>query len=248
MQALLLAAGMGKRLGKYTENKTKCMVEINNTTLVERVINNLLDIGINKLIVVIGYKGDVLRKYLVENFKNMKFEFIENNDYSTTNNIYSLWLAKEKLIEDDTILIESDLIFEKKLLEELINQKDDNIAVLSKYQKFMDGTVVTLNTDNNIQRFFEKSEFNKEMEKDYYKTVNIYKFSKEFLKNEYIPFLKTCMDVYGKNNYYEIALKIISNLGRSKIKGLDVSKMTWYEIDNEEDLNNAKELFKNKDE
>ena len=102
MQALMLAAGMGKRLKKYTANNTKCMLKIQDKTLIERAIEALLEAGVTKLILVVGYQGENLKKFLLEECKNpkvkeMEFKFIDNSVFDKTNNIYSLSLAKEEL-------------------------------------------------------------------------------------------------------------------------------------------------------
>ena len=110
MQAIILAAGMGKRLGELTQNNTKCMVKVNGVTLIDRLMTQLSELSLKKIIIVIGYQGEKLRSYLGENYLNTKIEYIYNPIYDKTNNIYSLALAKESLQEDDSLLIESDLI------------------------------------------------------------------------------------------------------------------------------------------
>ena len=115
MQAIILAAGMGKRLGELTQNNTKCMVKVNGVTLIDRLMTQLSELSLKKIIIVIGYQGEKLRSYLGENYLNTKIEYIYNPIYDKTNNIYSLALAKESLQEDDSLLIESDLIFDDSL-------------------------------------------------------------------------------------------------------------------------------------
>ena len=132
MQALILAAGTGSRLGKYTKENTKRMLEINGKTLIQHAIEKLSNAGITKLIMVVGYKKDNLIKHLGMRYKNVKIEYVENPVYNSTNNIYSLYLAKEKLSEDDTILIESDLIFEENILTDLIKDRRKSLAVVDK--------------------------------------------------------------------------------------------------------------------
>ena len=248
MQALMLAAGMGKRLGKYTKGNTKCMLTIQDKTLIERAIEALLDAGIKKFIIVVGYKGDNLKKYLLEECKNpkikeMKLEFIENDIYDKTNNIYSLYLAKDKLMEDDTILLESDLIYDYDLIKRLVYNPEPNLVTVAKYQEWMDGTVIKIDNNKNITEFIEKKDFNfNELDK-YYKTVNIYKFSLEFARSEFVPFLNAYIKAYGENEYYELVLKIIAYLSRSQLKALDVSDITWYEIDDAQDYDIANCLF-----
>ena len=248
MQALMLAAGMGKRLGKYTADNTKCMLKINDKTLIERATEALLDAGINKMILVLGYKGDNVKKYLLEEcsnprIKEMEYVFIDNDVFDKTNNIYSLYLAKDELAKDDTILLESDLIYDYDLIKRLVASKEKNLVSVTKYTQWMDGTVIRVDDDNNILEFIEKKKFSFEEIDDYYKTVNVYKFSKEFINKEFISFLDAYIKAYGENEYYELVLKIIAHLSRSSLKALDVSDIKWYEIDDGQDLDIVNCIF-----
>ena len=180
MQALILAAGMGRRMGKYTESATKCMVTVAGKTLLERAVEALKEAGINKLILVIGYEAEKVREYVaIKNF-GIQIEYVYNYDYETTNNIYSLYLARDYLEKDDTILLESDLIFESEIIKKVVESKEKNMAVVAKYEHWMDGTVVVLDHKKRIIDFIDKTRFKYEDADSYYKTVNIYKFSKEF--------------------------------------------------------------------
>lgn len=253
MQALMLAAGMGKRLGRFTKNSTKCMVPVNGKTLIEYAIEALIQCGIKKFVMVVGYKSEVLINFIKEKFpeerlNGMKIEFIENPIYDKTNNIYSLYLAKNCLAEDDTLLLESDLIFKKKILSSLISSSDKNVAVVSKFEPWMDGTCTLLNCENQITQIVDKTAFKWNHTEDYYKTVNIYKFSKDFSKNYYIPFLEAYQKAFGENEYYEQVLKVISFLSSTAIKGMKVSGDDWYEIDDAADLAIAEDRFANNEE
>ena len=248
MQGLMLAAGMGKRLGKYTKGNTKCMLNVAGKTLIERAVDALKNVGINRLVMVVGYKSENLKKFINENIKDMEIVFIDNPDYDKSNNIYSLYLAKEWLEKDDTIMLESDLIYENKMIEELVKDKNKNVALVAKYEQWMDGTVVTLDDKNRITSFVEKKDFKFDRTDEYYKTVNIYKLSKEFSKNEYIPFLEAYMKAYGLNEYYELALKAIAHLSRSDLKALPIKNIKWYEIDDAQDYDIVNCLFANENE
>ena len=253
MQAIMLAAGMGKRLKQYTKNNTKCMLKIQDKTLIERAIEALLEAGVNRLILVVGYKGENVKKFLLEECKNpkiksMRISFIDNPIYDKTNNIYSLSLAKDELIKDDTILLESDLIYDYELINRLVKNPCKNLVSVAKYEQWMDGTVIKIDEDNNVLEFVEKSKFSFNEISEYYKTVNIYKFSKEFAKKEFLPFLDAYMKAYGENEYYELVLKIISHLSRCELKALDVSDINWYEIDDVQDLTIAISMFANNNE
>ena len=248
MQAIMLAAGMGKRLKKYTKNNTKCMLEIHGKTLIERAIEALLEAGVKKFIIVIGYKGENLKNFLLHECKNEKIKemeliFIDNPVYDKTNNIYSLWLAKDELLKDDTLLLESDLIYDYDLIKRLVDNKEKNLVSVAKYEQWMDGTVIKIDKDNNVKEFIEKKNFLFEEISEYYKTVNVYKFSKDFSKKQLLPFLEAYMKAYGENEYYELVLKIITHLSRADLKALDVSDITWYEIDDAQDLGIAISKF-----
>lgn len=245
MQALMLAAGKGSRLGRYTKDNTKCMLEVNGKTLLERCIDALKEANINKLVLVLGYKKDNVINYIKDKGldKKIEIEYVFNEDYDITNNIYSLFLAKDIFKREDTILLESDLIYEPSIIKELIESKYDNAAVLAKYEQWMDGTVVTLDSEKNILEFIEKQDFDYGKINKYYKTVNIYKFSKEYIEKYYIPFLEAYVKAYGNNCYYELVLKVISGINKSLLKGYVIKNKKWYEIDDCQDLDISELLF-----
>lgn len=248
MQAIILAAGMGKRLGELTKNNTKCMVEVNGIRLIDRMITQLSKFNLNRLVIVVGYEGKKLIDYIGHRYDDiLKIEYINNPIYDRTNNIYSLALAKEELCKDDTILLESDLIFEDRMLELLINHRDPDLALVTKYETWMDGTMVCVDNDRNITNFVPKEAFCYENADVYYKTVNIYKFSSEFSKYQYVPFLEAYCRVMGNNEYYEQVLRILLHLHSSTLKALPITNEKWYEIDDVQDLDIASTIFSDKD-
>jgi len=248
MQAIILAAGMGKRLGEYTRENTKCMVSVNGVPLINRLLNQLSGLDLNRVVIVVGYEGEKLMSYLGTEYSGLKLEYVINPIYDKTNNIYSLGLAKDKMVEDDTLLVESDLIFEDGMFELILGNSFPNIALVAKYESWMDGTMVRIDKDNNIVNFVPKSSFSYEDVEFYYKTVNIYKFSKKFSIERYIPFLEAYMKCGGKNEYYENVLRILSFLNPQELKALPVMDKKWYEIDDKQDLDIAETLFSEPDE
>jgi histidinol-phosphate/aromatic aminotransferase/cobyric acid decarboxylase-like protein/choline kinase len=247
MQALMLAAGMGKRLGKYTNSHTKCMVQVCGKTLIEHAIDALLQANITRLIMVVGYCADTLVTFLNEHSCGMEIEFVYNNDFAVTNNIYSLYLAKEQLIRDDTILLESDLIFDPQLIQRLILLPQQDVVAVSPYQHWMHGTVTRLDEKGFISEFISGSDFQYSDISQYYKTINIYKFSKEFSERFYVPFLEAYLRAYGTNEYYEMVLKIIASIQNTGLTGLVISDLPWYEIDDVQDLDIAETIFSEPD-
>ncbi len=246
MQAIILAAGMGKRLGELTQGNTKCMIRVGSETLIERVLRQLDALHLSRIIIVIGYKGAELQEYLANVSVQTPLVFVENPIYDKTNNIYSLYLAKDYMREQDTLLLESDIIIEDAVLSKLVHHPYPDLALVDKYESWMDGTVVTIDDENRIQRFIPNSQFRYEEIPEYYKTVNIYKFSQAFSEHMYVPFLEAYSSALGNNEYYEQVLRVITMLDNSPLRALPLEGEQWYEIDDIQDLDIAESIFTDK--
>ena len=265
---------MGRRLGDYTKDNTKCMVPVNGVKLIDRLLGQLAKQQLSRVIIVVGYKGKELREYIgkswgqvfdvnsteswgqvldVNSFNQatcphdsrspLTIEFAENPVYDKTNNIYSLAIVKDKLQEDDTLLIESDLIFSDRMIPMIVDNPYPNLALVAKYETWMDGTMVRLDDEQNIVNFISKDAFDYNDVDSYYKTVNIYKLSRQFSQQKYVPFLDAYTKAVGNNEYYENVLRIISLLNNHDMKALPIGGEKWYEIDDKQDLDIAEALF-----
>ena len=244
MQAIILAAGMGKRLGEYTRDNTKCMLPVNGRPLIDRTLDMLASLGIRRVVIVVGYQAQNLIDYIGQRYADrLDIEYVNNPIYDRTNNIYSLSLASEQMAQDDTLLLESDLILEPSILQSLVDDPRPNLALVAKYESWMDGTMVRIDSDNNIVNFIPKADFCYDDAPRYYKTLNIYKFSRDFARNKYLPFLNAYTKAVGNNEYYENVLRIISFLNSHDLKALPVGEAKWYEIDDKQDLDIAEALF-----
>ena len=243
MQAIILAAGMGKRLKELTSEATKCMVKVNGVAMIDRMMGHLDKLGLSRIVVVVGYEGQKLMDYIDALGVLTPIVYVDNNIYNKTNNIYSLYLAKDYLVQEDTILLESDLVFEEAVLHRLINHPYPSLVLVDKFESWMDGTVVTLDEQDNIKSFVAKREFDFNRIDEYYKTVNIYKFSKEFSELYYVPFLEIYCKALGTNEYYEQVLKVITFLEDPHIKAVKLEGEKWYEIDDAQDLDIAETIF-----
>lgn len=233
---------MGRRLGEFTANNTKCMLEVNGVRLIDRMFHQLAGFDLSRIVLVVGYEGQNLRDYIVKHYSSWPIIFVENPVYDTTNNIYSLWLTRKYMAEEETLLLESDLIFEDSVLREVVESPYANCALVSKYQTWMDGTMVRIDDDNNIVNFIPKKAFKYSDTAYYYKTVNIYKFSRDFLINHYLPFLEAYIKVLGNNEYYEQVLRVITLIDKCDMKALPITA-SWYEVDDVQDLRIAETIF-----
>lgn len=248
MKAIILAAGMGSRLKALTKDNPKCMVKVNGETLIERVLSQLDKCNLEEIILVLGYKKDVLKEYINNLGIETKISYIDNDIYDKTNNIYSLYMAKEEMLKNDILLLESDLIFDDSILKNLTADTNKNMAVIASYEPWMDGTCVKLDSENNIIDFVTSKKFDFNDTKDLYKTVNVYKFSKEFNKC-YIKFLEAYLSSNGENQYYETVLETMINVLPNELKGFVLNdNQKWYEIDDKQDLDIAESIFSSNDE
>ena len=243
MQALILAAGMGRRLGKLTRNSTKCMLEINGRRLIEYSLDAIVEAGINSIVLVVGHGAEELYAFLGDSYRGADIRYVHNPIYARSNNIYSLLLARDYLQQDDILLLESDIIFDKSIITDCINEPSPDVVVVAKYQPWMDGAIAILNEGNCISSFVFKEAFDYMDSGKYFKTVSIHKFSKEFCRDKLIPFLVAYTTAKGIDGYYEEVLKVLAFIDSSQLKALEVGEKIWYEIDDIQDLDIASVLF-----
>jgi len=235
--ALLLAAGTGSRLYPLTKNEPKCLTMVNGTSILERLISNLKQHGFKRLVIVTGHLEHCIRNFLGNQSGDLKIEYVFSPKYKSTNNIYSLWMARN-VINEPFLLVESDLVFDKSLLKDMLIP--DRIAS-ARMQPWMNGTCVTINEFKYVKAFLS----NKAAEEDEghkYKTVNIYSISKKSWSGIVKQLDKHISD--GKvNDYYETVFAEMIDEGSLSLKNVFFDHKPWYEIDTLEDLAKAEKIF-----
>ena len=244
MKAIILTAGFGKRMRPLTHTTHKTLLEIGGKTIIGRIIDGLCDNGVTDIVVVTGYMRNELIKFLTTNYPHLNFGFINNSRYAQTNNIYSMALAFEAIdIDDDIILIESDLVYEPAVISRIVELKHPNAALVDKFRSGMDGTVVSLAGDvisNIIPPHLQGSDFDFS---DKYKTLNIYKFSKDFCNTVFKRLLTYYARVIDDNCYYELILGILIYMQRETIYAEVLTDEKWAEVDDPNDLRVAEFVF-----
>ncbi len=244
-QIIILAAGYGRRMRPLSYHTHKTLLQIGNKTVLQRIIDSLLEFNISDINIVTGYQELEIKNYLQKTYPLLKFNYISNPRYAETNNIYSLALAFEYLkIDKDIILIEADLIFDSSILIRLLNSPYKNVALVDKYRSGMDGTVVTIDSEkqtitNIIPPHLQGNNFNFN---DKYKTLNIYKFSQDFCQKDFGKLLQFYAKTLDDNCYYELILGLIIYLGKADVFAEIVTEK-WAEIDDPNDLRIAEFVF-----
>jgi len=234
--ALLLAAGTGSRLYPLTQNAPKCLTMVNGMSILERLIASLNLHGFKRLVVVTGHLETQIRDFLGNQVGGMKIDYIFSPLYKTTNNIYSLWMAR-KFINEPFLLFESDLVFDESLLDAMMYP--DRIAV-AKMQSWMNGTCVIINRFHRVKAFLADNADGFGETK--YKTVNIYSLSLNYW-HEIVKRLDTRISDGKVNDYYEIIFAEMIADGSLSFENVSFDGKPWYEIDTIEDLAKAEKLF-----
>lgn len=129
MIAVILAAGMARRLRPLTDHCPKCLLEVGGRTLLGRTVDAIHAAGISRIVIVTGYRADMIRSYIAGHYPGGDFSFIDNPDYDTTNNIYSLWLARQHADGREFLLLDSDILLDPRLVERVAATSVTSLAV-----------------------------------------------------------------------------------------------------------------------
>lgn len=233
--ALLLAAGTGSRLFPLTQNSPKCLTLVNGKSILERLVIILKKKGFKRLVIVTGYQEIFIKEFLGTISGNMTIEYVYSPLYRTTNNIYSLWMARN-IINEPFVLVESDLVFDESQLDNMISP--DRIAI-APMAPWMNGSSVLINQFNIVKKFVNG---NSNLGEIRYKTVNIYSFSLSTW-HAIIERLNEYIEANNVNCYYETVFSEMIANGKLSLQTVLFDNKLWYEIDTIEDLVEAEKLF-----
>jgi len=242
LPAVILAAGKGQRLGDLTDTTPKPMVEVAGCKIIDNLIDQLIKFGTDRIVVVTGYLHDTLAAHLQKYATRTEIIIIENIDYATTNNIYSLWLAREYLT-NGFFLFEADVFLEEEITRQLLLSKEENIILVGKFTELMNGTVVSLSADLSITGMYLKRHQTSDFKfTDKYKTINFYRIGQDFAQNYFVQELNNHIERGDLNSYYELIIQ--EALKRNfQFRGLAANNLKWWEIDTPEDLKYCEGLF-----
>ncbi len=246
-RAVILAAGKGDRLHPLTADLPKCLVEVGGQPMLERALRALARQGIAEAVIVIGYRGEIIRNRIGSCFAGIEIRYVEAPDYAATNNIRSLWDARAYL-EEDTLLLEADVVFDEGLISALLAQPGSSAAV-APYRRGLSGTVVCCDAGGGITNFVLGADQDERFDvTQSFKTVNLYLLRKELLNDHLLP--RLCREVEAGNiqQYYETVFRdCVAERAVTDLKAVDVSESRWCEIDDLRDLEAAEFLFLDRD-
>lgn len=235
--AVLLAAGIGSRLQPITDDAPKCLTDVNGTTILKRLIGNLSELGFRRLVLVVGYLEGHIRDFLASSAHGMTVECISSPKYRTTNNIYSLWVAREA-IHEPFLLVESDLVFDTAVLKGM--QQPDKMAV-SRILPWMKGTTVAVDHSQRVTGFHFGGHHSAPDELTY-KTVNMYSFSLPSWRRV-AKRLEHYVSTGRVNVFYEMVFAEMVAEGSLSFQAVHFDNERWYEVDTLDDLRQAEQMF-----
>jgi choline kinase len=240
MQAIILAAGLSKRLRPLTDTTPKCLLKIGDKTILEMTIDNVLKNEINDFVMVTGYRENMIKDFISIKYPELNIHYFTNSNYENNNNSYSLWKAKEK-IHEDCILLDSDILFDYRIISKLLNSVFTNcLAVNTNHKLGKEEIKVIIDSSNKIQHI------GKVLNPDdcYGESIGIERFSFNFFKDLGIVLDRKVNKEHNVNEFYEVSFQELINKGNG-IFAVDVSEYKSMEIDTLEDLKRAKSEFFN---
>jgi choline kinase len=235
MKSVILAAGISARLRPLTNNTPKCLLKIGGKTILERTLDNLLAYNLNDVIIVTGYLEDQIKNFVTIHYPKLNVTYIFNDKYDTTNNIYSLWMTKDLVMNNDVLLMDSDILFDKKILGLLLNSEFSNCLALRSDHKLSDEEIkVRLNIDKSIAEISKTVDLKQAIGE----SIGVEKFNAEFT-NELFEILDRKILVENKVKiFYEAAFQDAINDG-NKIYAVDIGALKCIELDFAEDIEKA---------
>ena len=232
MKAVILAAGIASRLKPLTNNTPKCLLKVGEKSILQRTIDNLIKNKITEIVVVTGFLNEMIENFLTANYPEVSFKFLYNAQYDSTNNIYSLWMTKDALLGNDMLLLDSDIVFDSRIIGELISSSHPNALALRTADEIGEEEIkCLLHKDGSIKEIGKKI-----VPQDAVgESIGIEKFSKEFVSRLFEILDKKILEDNEVNIFYEAAFQDAIDSG-SKIYPVDVKDLKCMEIDTKDDF------------
>ena len=238
MKTVILAAGAGSRLKPLTDHMPKCLLKVGVKSILEMTIENLLATNNSEIIIVTGYLENKIREFIRERFPYLQITYIYNKLYASTNNIYSLWLAKDEVLGDDMMMLDSDIVFDERIISKLQNSGYKNCLALKRHEVHDEeikvktdahGCVIEIGKEVNVSQAEGES-------------IGIEMFGKEALTELYFILDRKVVTEKEVNQFYEAAFQELSD---NNLFIVDTTEYFCMEIDTEEDLKIAEGLSLN---
>ncbi len=236
MQAIILAAGCNRRMGKAAQDIPKCLIELEGKTILERIIENLLFVEIDRIVMTVGYLHKKIRTFVRENFPDLDITYLFNSDYENNNNSYSLWMTR-KVVKGGGILLDSDIVFDARILKKLfVSPYTDCLAVCTNQKLGAEEIKVTV-----LDGTGRISEIGKDIDPKTAlgESIGIERFSGEFMQELYRVLDRRILKESRINEFYEASFQEMIQNGHP-IYAMDIGIHKAAELDFPEDVKYAR--------
>lgn len=238
MKAVILAAGIASRLRPLTNHTPKCLLKVGDKCLLERAINGLIANNIRHIIIVTGYLQEQIVSFVNGNYPDLTVEFIYNEEYASTNNIYSLWLAKNSIKNDTIILLDSDILFDPLVVKAVIDEPYPNTLALNRHSLSEEEMKIVAGPDNLIQEISKTCSV-KEAAGE---SIGIEKMSPRYTDALFRELDQMILEEKLSNIFYEAAFERLIKKGEN-FRIVDTTSLFSMELDTPEDFNAAIDKF-----
>ena len=237
MIGVILAAGMAKRLRPLTDTKPKCLLEVGGKTLLQRTVDAMAATGITEFVVVTGYRANMIRDFLTIHYSLFTIHFLHNADYEYNNNIYSLWMAGQKVRGKEFLLMDSDILCDPKAIAEVACQSEPALA-LNRHELGEEEMKIVVDADNRITEISKTCR----VEDAVGESVGIEKMTADYSEALYRE-LDQMIEKEGLIDiFYERAFERLIPQGHT-FKVIDTTRYFSYELDTPEDFEKATQLL-----
>ncbi|MBR4481488.1 MAG: phosphocholine cytidylyltransferase family protein [Prevotella sp.] len=237
MIGVILAAGMAKRLRPLTDERPKCLLKVGERTLLQRTVDAMLAAGISELVVVTGYRANMIRDFLTETYPSLNIHFIDNPDYAHNNNIFSLWLTRPYVDGNDFLLMDSDILCDPAILPEVISAEGSALA-LNRHELGEEEMKIVADAHGRIieiSKTCSPSEAAGE-------SVGIEKMTADYSSALFRELEKMIVDEGLIDIFYERAFERLIPQGHT-FRIVDTTSFFSIELDTPEDFENAQRLI-----
>ncbi len=238
--AVILAAGLGSRLKHMTNDIPKCLVRVNSTTILENTLNNLVESPIRHCTIVIGYRAEKIVERIGSRYRGLIINYIENENYMNTNDMYSLWLARV-VIQKGALLVEGDIFLRSGVVKNILNNLDSrSYYITGPYRYEVHNILVAKNDENKITEVFDSNTVEECMKNGYVISAGMLVIQKDFGKR-LIEWLDAYIVEKNYSVYYDTVIS--EHINDSPLYSFPIDTESWIEIDTLEDLKRAEEKF-----
>lgn len=236
MKALILAAGMASRLRPLTDFTPKCLLPVGNRSLLQRSIDALISVGVDHLVIVTGYLHEMIAHFVQNHYPHLRVTFIHNADYATTNNIYSLWLARPVVDGEDILLLDSDLLYDPQILSRVCKSPADNVLALIRHELGEEEMKVVVDAAGGITAISKICSISDAAGE----SLGIEKMSKAYTRALFNELDIMIRDEHLNDVFYELAFERLIPQGHT-FRVMDVTDLFSCELDTIDDFEQSKQ-------